>query len=419
MTSEFYSNNRARLFQILEDGAVVFLYSGITPVKSNDQNMHPFSVNRNFYYLTDIDTQNVWLVLAKSGGKNVEMLFIDEPNEDIIKWNGKMLTRAQASAKSGVPESGIFYMQDMDRKVSWYLYNGRSIAGGEPTAYFPFERLSGTAAPTPAELHARTLRGKYPALPIRNIAPMLISLRSVKTPEEIELIRCGGDVTIAALQQMLKSAKPGEWEYQWAADFEHYVARAGMRTAFTTIAAAGPNATMLHYSDNNCRANAGDLFLFDLGAECEYYSSDVSRTFPVNGRYTPRQREIYSIVRDAMDVARDTMRPSQPLAQSNQAVIDFYKKALRTIKLISDDSDVAKYYFHGVSHSIGLDTHDPCDRVLYEPGMVVSCEPGLYISEEGLGVRLENDILVTAGGPEDLIGDRLLDMDEIEAFMNG
>ena len=328
-----------------------------------------------------------------------------------------MLTREEASQRSGISESGVRYMQDMDRVVARLLYDGRTLSNKPVTACFSFDRLSMHAAASRAEELARQIREKYPAVLIRNIAPVLSSLRSVKAPEEIECIRHAGDVTIAALKQMLKTARPGEHEYQWAADYEHYVARAGMRDGFPTIAAAGENATMLHYSVNNCVARDGDLFLFDLGAEYGYYSSDVSRTFPVNGKFTDRQKELFGIVREAMDAARDKMRPGVLMKEANQAVIDFYKKALRSAKLIRDDSEVSKYYYHGVSHSLGLDTHDPCDRTVYEPGMVITCEPGLYVAEEGIGIRLENDVLVTEGAPEDLIGNRLLDIAEIEAIM--
>ena len=418
MESTFYTNNRERFFDRAEENSVVFLYSGIAPVKSNDQQMHPFSVNRNFYYLTGIETENVWLVLAKTGGRRAEYLFIDQPDEELIRWNGKMLTREEASVRSGLSAGSICYTQEMERVVARLLYDGRGLASGSPTAWFAFDRLSMNAVPTPMELYARQLREKYPALSIRNIAPLLSSLRSVKTAEEIQCIRKAGEVTVEGLRRMLGTAKPGELEYQWAADYEHYVARAGLRNAFTTIAASGPNAVMLHYSDNNCAAHPEDLILFDLGAEYQNYSADVSRTFPVSGRFTAWQRELFSIVREAMDVARDTMRPGLPLAGSNQAVVDFYKKALRTAKLISDDSDVRRYYYHGVSHSLGLDTHDPCDRTVYEPGMVITCEPGLYVAEEGIGIRLENDILVTKGAPEDLIGDVLLDVEEIENLIS-
>lgn len=417
MTSEFFAGNRQRFLDRLEEGSVVFLYSGVAPIKSNDQNMNPFSVNRNFYYLTGIDTQNVWLVLSKSARGIEQTLFIDQPDEEIIKWNGPMLTREAASRRSGIPESGIRYMQDMDRVTARLLYDGRTLCDKPITACFSFDRLSMHAAASRAEELARQIREKYPAVQIRNIAPVLSSLRSVKAPEEIECIRHAGDVTIAALKQMLKTARPGEYEYQWAADYAHYVARAGMRDGFPTIAASGANATMLHYSENNCTAEDGTLFLLDLGAEYCYYSSDVSRTFPVNGKFTDRQKALFGIVREAMDAARDKMRPGVLMKEANQAVIDFYKKALRSAKLIRDDREVSRYYYHGVSHSLGLDTHDPCDRTVYEPGMVITCEPGLYVAEEGIGIRLENDILVTDGEPEDLIGDRLMDIAQIEELM--
>ena len=416
MNTEFYSNNRKRFLEQLEGNCVAFFHSGIAPVKSNDQDMHPFSVNRNFYYLTGIDEQNVWLVLTKNANGTTETLFIAQPDEFLIKWNGEMITPQQASDRSGIPVSSVRFHQDMDRLIAGMVWGGRTFDGGVK-AYFSFDRLSLNAAATPSEELAKRLKEKYPALEICNGAPMVYHLRTIKTAEEIALIRHAGDVTIQALERMMHTAKPGEYEYQWQADYEHFVARSGMRNAFTTIAASGRNATMLHYHDNNCVTKSGDLLLLDLGAECGYYSSDVSRTIPIGGKFTDRQKELFTIVRDAMELSKDKMRPGVPLREAQQAVIEFYKKALRTAKLITEDSQVGKYYYHGVSHSLGLDTHDPCDRAVYEPGMVLTNEPGLYVAEEGIGIRLENDILVTDGAPEDLIGDRLLCIDYIENLM--
>lgn len=417
MKQEFFVNNRKRFAQQMEEDSVAIFHSGLCPVKSNDQDMSPFAVNRNFYYLTGIDEQNVWLVINKGGMGVTEMLFIDQPDDFLIKWNGWMMTAEEASQKSGVKVDDVKYMHDLDRFVGGFIYNGRTLTSKPKVVYFSFDRLSMKAAPTAAEQYANKIKELYPAVEVCNCAAMVSHMRAVKAPEEVECIRYAGDVTMKALEAMLHSAKPGEYEYQWAADYEHMVARAGMRNAFTTIAASGANAVMLHYHENNCVANAGDLLLFDLGAEYGYYSSDVSRTFPISGKYTDRQKELYAIVREAMDHAKDKMRPGVALRESQQAVIDFYKKALRGAKLITDDAEVGKYYYHGVSHSLGLDTHDPCDRTVYEPGMVITLEPGLYVKEEGIGIRLENDILVTEGDPVDLIGDRLLDIGEIENVM--
>ena len=266
MNAEFYTGNRKKFLEKLDEGSVVLLHSGILPVKSNDQNMHPFSVNRNFYYLTGIETENVWLVLTKTATGSAEALFIDQPDEFLIKWNGKMLTKEEASAKSGLAASAVKYMQDMDRYVAGQLSASRMMSSVE-RVYFAFDRLSMNAAPTPAEQYALRIREKFPAIEVKSCSRLLASLRAIKTPEEVACIRKAGDVTIEALRQMLRTAKPGEFEYQWAADFEHYVARAGMRLGFTTIAAAGENAVMLHYSDNNCPVKAGDLVLFDLVTE--------------------------------------------------------------------------------------------------------------------------------------------------------
>ena len=417
MNAAFFANNRKRFLEKLEENSVAFFHSGLAPVKSNDQDMYPFPVNRNFYYLTGIDEQNVWLVMAKTAYGTNEALFIAQPDEFLIKWNGEMLTMEQAAEQSGIAPASIHYMQDMDRLVAGMIYNGRVLSGPPMKAYFALDRLSINAAATPSEELARTLKEKYPALEIRNSAPLVYNLRTIKAPEEIALLRRAGEVTIEALKKMMKTAKPGEYEYQWQADYEHHVARCGLRNAFTTIAASGANATMLHYHDNNCIAKDGDLLLLDLGAECGYYSADVTRTIPVGGKFTPRQKELWTIVRDAMEVSKEKMRSGVAIRESQQAVIDFYKKALRAAKLITDDGEIGKYYYHGVSHSLGLDTHDPSDRTVYEPGMVITNEPGLYVAEEGIGIRLENDILVTEGAPEDIIGDALLSIEEIENWM--
>ena len=228
MTAEFYTNNRQKLLDKLEGTGVILLYSGKAPVKSNDQDMSPFSVNRNFYYLTGIDTQNVWLMLAKTKKGARTWLFIDEPDEEIIKWNGKMLTRERASERSGIKSDNIIYMQDLERYTAMYLSNGLT------DVYFSFDRRSMLAPPTRAEEFARTIREKFPMAQIKNIAPLISSLRAIKTPEEIECIRKAGDVTIEALKRMLETARPGEYEYQWAADYEYHVARNGLRHGFET-----------------------------------------------------------------------------------------------------------------------------------------------------------------------------------------
>ena len=184
MNAEFYTGNRKKFLEKLDEGSVVLLHSGILPVKSNDQNMHPFSVNRNFYYLTGIETENVWLVLTKTATGSAEALFIDQPDEFLIKWNGKMLTKEEASAKSGLAASAVKYMQDMDRYVAGQLSASRMMSSVE-RVYFAFDRLSMNAAPTPAEQYALRIREKFPAIEVKSCSRLLASLRAIKTPEEV------------------------------------------------------------------------------------------------------------------------------------------------------------------------------------------------------------------------------------------
>ncbi len=413
MNKDFFVRNRKALLEKMEDGSVFLLYSGIAPLKSADQDMSPYTPNRNFYYLTGIDEQNVWLMMSKSDDGTVgEKLFITQPDEMLIKWNGKMLTKEKANEQSGLAMDDVLYMQDMERTVERVL-----ARSGVDIAYFSLERLKMSHAPTTSEDYVRVIQSKYPHITIKNGAPLVYMLRTIKTPEEVECIRTASNATLDALEFMLGNARIGEYEYQWAADFEYKVARSGMRLGFETIAASGANATMLHYSDNDHITKEGDLILFDLGAEYNYYSADISRTFPISGKFTARQAELYNIVLEAMELSKDKMRPGEPVKSANDAVIDFYKKALRTAGLITTDDEVAKFYYHGVAHGLGLDVHDPGRRKVFEPGMVLTCEPGVYVAAEGIGIRLENDILVTEGAPEDLSGKRLLGVKEIEEFI--
>lgn len=412
MDASFYVQNRQRLLAAMEPGSALLLHSGMAPVKSYDQNLSPFTPNKNFYYFTGIDEQCVTLLLVKTGKTQNEYLFIEEPDEFLIKWNGKMLTDDKAAQISGLGTKDILYTHKLDQTLQRTL--GRDQVS---RLYLALDRLDMRQPRTWSEQMARRLSALYPGLEIKGASRLISPLRAVKTAAEVELIKTAIDITIDGLSYMLKNAKPGEYEYQWQADYEYAVRRRGAGLGFTTIAAGGPNATMLHYGDNDHPTVAGQLILFDLGADWAHYGADISRTFPVGGKYSPRQKELYAIVREAMEISREKMRPGTPVGASNDAVIAFYKKALKSIKLIRDEDEVSQYYYHGVSHHLGLDTHDPCFVDTLEAGMVVSNEPGLYIAQEGIGIRLENDVLITDGDPVDLVGSRLLEIDQIEAFM--
>ncbi len=218
----------------------------------------------------------------------------------------------------------------------------------------------------------------------------------------------------------MTNAKPGMMEYEIEANFDYVLKCNGVTDyAFHTIAASGVNATVLHYSQNNTKTQEGDLILFDLGAQWNYYNADITRTFPLNGKFTERQKEIYNIVLKAMEDTMAVIRPGVPFSKLNETTRASLAEGLKGIGLIKEDSELSRYYFHGVSHYLGLDTHDVgSGEMELKPGMVLTVEPGLYIEEEKIGIRIEDDVLVTDSGYENLSKDIIKTIEDIEAFMN-
>ena len=267
---------------------------------------------------------------------------------------------------------------------------------------------------------ANTLRVKYPHLKIKNIFHNIAKLRMVKNDREVELIQKAIGITKEGILAMAKNLTPGMKEYEVEAYFDFKIKSLGASAhAFSTICAAGKNATVLHYEDNNQEAKDGDLILFDLGAEYDYYCSDISRTIPVNGKFTDRQKQIYQIVLNAMKEVEKNTKPGLTLADLNNIAKKALAKGCIEIGLIEKEEEIGKYYFHSVGHSLGLDTHDVwiVDSKL-EEGAVITNEPGLYIEEEGIGIRLEDDLLVTKDGCINLSKDIPVEIEDIEALMS-
>ena len=398
----------------LQTNAAVMLFSGKAPMCSEDE-AYDFSVNRNFYYLTGLDREDMVLLMYTMDGTVREMLFILPYDEKLARWVGGRMSKEEASQISGIED--VEDVSELDDVVASIM--NRSRRDSTFRFCFDFWHYSMDQAPTQAHAYAEKLKEKYPYLIMKDIYPVLTHLRLVKDEYEIDCIRNAIHTTNLGIQQMMRASRPGIYEMQMEAVFD-FVLKQSLckRTAFPTIAASGKRATVLHYCDNDQLMGDGELFLCDLGATYEYYNADISRTFPVSRSFTPRQRELYEIVLNAQKIVEENARPGVKMRDLNQMVIDYYKEELPKHGL---NEDVSEYYFHSCGHHLGLDTHD-CDGGLgavLEAGNIITNEPGLYIAEEGIGIRIEDDLLITEEGAEVLSKEIIKDPDKIEAYMKG
>ena len=276
---------------------------------------------------------------------------------------------------------------------------------GKFHVYLDLWRYHKDQADTPAHTLAATLQSKYPAVAIEDINGDMAAMRAVKDEKELAFMRQAQEHTRIAIEEMLRYAKPGMNERELEGAFDFALMKQGVRDhAFHSIFAGGKRATTLHYGENDQIVNDGEMVLIDLGSAYGNYCADISRTFPVNGKFTDRQKELYNAVLEAQKIVIAAAKPGLTTRQLNQMVIDYYETRLDDLGLRKDGKGVRDYYYHGVSHSLGLDTHDIFSQALAElkPGVVITVEPGLYIEEEGIGVRIENDILITEDGCIDL-----------------
>lgn len=412
MKKEFYIKNRERLMSKVDENSVVILFAGRAPYKSADET-YQFTPNRNFYYLTGIDRENIILIMTKKNGKIEETLFIEESDPIMARWVGERMKSEEAKEISGI--SAVDYTKNFYSSLG-----GIFSRFNYDKLYLDLERQDWNIPMTEAQSMAKEVREKYSYLNIKNIYYYISELRTIKQEEEIEEIRKAISITKCGIEKMMENAKSNMMEYEIEAYFDYVLTSEGVKDkAFKTIAAAGKNATVLHYSENNSKCGEDDLILFDLGAQTNYYNADISRTFPVSGKFTERQKRVYNVVLKANLEVMKAVKPGIPFAELNEIAKKVLAEGCKELGLIKDDSELSKYYFHGVSHYLGLDTHDVGDRgEILKPGMVFTNEPGLYIPEEGIGIRIEDDLLVTEDGCENLSKDIIKTVEEIEAFMN-
>ena len=413
---QIYTDRRKQLMANKGENTVVVIFSGTAPMKSQDE-AYPFSVDRNFFYLTGIERENMILVMRKNYlGQCSETLFIEPYDEVLAKWVGGRMREAEATEISGILD--IANVETFPDRLNGMVEHSRGL--GKLTFWLDLWRYHKEQADTPAHTLAATLQKKYPAVAIEDINGDMAAMRSVKGEEEIALMRKAQEHTRIAIEQMMAYAKPGMNERELEGAFDFALMKQGVRDhAFHSIFAGGKRATTLHYGENDQIVNDGEMVLIDLGSAYGNYCADISRTFPINGKFTDRQKQLYNTVLEAQKIVIAAAKPGLTTRDLNQLVIDYYETRLDDLGLRKDGKTVRDYYYHGVSHQLGLDTHDICterERTL-KPGMVITVEPGLYIEDESIGIRIENDVLITEDGCIDLSVAIPRTTDEIEAIM--
>ena len=411
MDKKIYIENRQNLMKEIEEKSAVILFAGKSIKKTADE-VFPFSPNRNFLYLTGINEGDPIVYIEKTAEGINETLFINRYDEIRAKWMGETISDDKAREVSGIED--IKYLDMFDN----FLHQ-RIAQGKVETLYFDMEKLTRDADYLTGGKFAMETAMEYPHVRVKNIYNNLALLRQVKKDEEIKEIEKAIEITHKGITEIMRNAKAGMYEYELEAEFDYTLKKNGVKDfAFKTILASGKNATVLHYSSNDSVIPADSLVLLDLGAAWNNYSADISRTFPVSGKFTEEQRKFYDIVILAHNRVCEAIKPGIPFLRLNEIVKETYAEELVKVGLIKSADEVMKYYFHGVSHHLGLDTHDvgPRDNML-KAGMVLTVEPGLYIPEKNIGIRVEDDILVTETGSR-ILGEKFFrSSEEVEAFM--
>lgn len=410
-------SRRKKVFDLMKDNSVAILFSGVSKVASEDEYL-PFVANKNFFYLTNIEQEHSALLLIKGIGERKVYLFIDPYSELKEKWTGKRLTTDNAIALSDI--KNVYTTDNFETMLSLALTNDGNQYGNIDCIYLD---LSSPEQKLKDDFFMNDLQVKmkldYNDKEIVDVYPLLRELRMVKSPVEIDNIVKAIEKTNNGISYLIGKLDAGMKEHELADHFEMY-GRAHDRTglAFSTIVAAGKNATCLHYPSQNDVVKEDDLILFDLGYSYRGYSADISRTFPVSGKFNSLQRDIYQAVLNCNKAVIAYAKEGLTLKDLQMYAVETLKNECIRLKLMTEDDDIRNYYYHGVSHHLGLDTHDISDREQpLKNGNIITVEPGLYFAKHGIGVRIEDDVLITMDGAVVLSKNIVKEIDEIERMM--
>ncbi len=421
--SDLFVQNRKRFVEQLKPNSIaVFNSNDIMPTSADGS--HPFIQQTDIFYMCGIDQEESTLVIYPDAleEKHREILFLKETNEQIALWEGQKYTKDEATAVSGIKT--VYWNNEFNNIFKPLVFQSERIYLNTN------EHLrSDASVETRDKRFIQWCRDAFPLHRYRRLAPVMQDLRIVKSSTEVELIKRAGNITDKAFRRLLGFIEPGVWEFEIEAEIYHEFLRNRSRgPAFETIVASGVDSCTLHYVKNDKQCRKGDLVLIDFGAEYANYAADVTRTVPVNGRFSKRQKQVYNAVLKVHKAAIRMLKPGNTLDEYSRRVGNIMETELIDLGLLdagkvkkqSEAQPLYKQYFpHGTSHHLGLDVHDYGDRYRkFEPGMVLTCEPGIYIRDEGIGIRIENNILITEDEPVDLTADIPREADEIEDLMN-
>jgi len=411
MDKNFYSENRRRVASHMTDGEAMLFFSGESVRKSADEDF-PFFTNRNFLYLTGIQQEQSALLLLKKADLVSECLFVTKPDLEREMWTGRRFTEAEINEISGV--EGVEDIHNMNKTLN-ALFSSRAVM----TLWLCFEALALERSFDIEREFAKQIQNRHPHIVIRNSYPLLAALRKIKAPQELEAIRKAMQITEAGIRRLMRVAKPGIMEYELEAEFNSELATHGQRrTAFPSILAGGERIFYLHYANPMSLVTDGELILSDVGAAYDEYCTDISRVFPANGRFSERQAQIYQIAYEANRAVMAQVRPGVFFPQLNRTCREFAFEGLKALGLLEDFTEIGKYVWHGTVHHVGLDTHDVggYEEPVAE-NMVFTVDAGIYVRAWGIGLRIEDNVLVTKDGWENLSAAIPATIEEIEGLM--
>ena len=423
INNQLFIKNRG-LFNTKITGNDIAIFNANDIMPTNADGTMPFRQNNDLFWLSGVDQEESVLIISPNHpDKNMrEVLFLKETNEHIAIWEGAKLTKDGAFKTSGIKT--VFWLNELDDKLAELISKAAAIYLNKN-----IHSRAASNVETRDDRFRNMIGEKFSNKPIKEVAPIMHELRSIKSEVEIGLIQNACNITEKGFRRILPMIKPGVMEYEIEAELIHeFLSNRSNGFAFQPIIGSGIDSCVLHYIENNKECKDGDMVLMDFGAEYANYASDFTRTVPVNGRFSQRQKAVYNSVLHVMKEAIKMLTPGTMFKDYNKEVGRIMELELIKLGLL-DKHDVQKqdgekplykkYFMHGTSHYLGLDVHDVGNlEWAMKEGMVFTCEPGIYIQEEGLGIRLENDILVRANGPDDLMKNIPIEAEEIEELMN-